>query len=174
MPGRLGRKLGDDECTKIQAMLINEATLLQHCDENLRELERFTGLKHLAVICDIEEPETGGCYGYEEMTMFAKDLDRDGELEQDHSPDQSWPQLLCLRDVEIPAGDSKCSRHWWFDGWNSRAMVKQREKWPVVMANCLTLTCGDDEDDEDYGDYEDYHSSFLFDMLFKTTDSDDD
>jgi hypothetical protein len=166
IPGRLGRKLGDEECMKIRYMLIKEATLLEHCDENLRELEKFIGLKRLVVVCDVERPETGDCYGLEEMSAIAVDLDGDLEGDMDgeenyHTRDQWWPQLECLRDEIIEEGEAQCSRHWWFEGWNKRAMIKQGKTWPEAMAICFQSTRGGDEDSDD-----DYDAGFLFNLLF--------
>lgn len=145
----------DEECGNVRSLMISEQSLLTHAEENLRELERFTGLRDLFVLCDEDNIEFGDEYGSEGMIQLAKGLDEGLEDEQTHAlRTQNWPELVCLRsDDGMPA----CSRHWWFDGWNQRCMVKQKDKWPETLATSLLLTHEDDAE---------HDAVFLLNMLF--------
>ncbi|KAI9048227.1 hypothetical protein LZ554_008022 [Drepanopeziza brunnea f. sp. 'monogermtubi'] len=157
-PGRVGRKMSDEEMGKVRRLLVREDSLLAHAADGGRELERFTELRTLGVLCDPKNVAFGGEYGTRSMHQIAQELDGD---EGDSGADgeeaavrrlraprtESWPELVCLRDVD---GDDlpRCSRHWWFDGWNHRSAVLQREKWPEVLAEALVLTSQHDPDDQ--------------------------
>jgi len=110
-PGRLGRKISDDEASKIRSILVQEENLLEHADENMREWNRFKNLESIGVICDVNMPESGDAYGGEAMAAYSEKIDVPGE--------ERWPSLVCLRDNQ-ELWDEPCSRHWWFDGWNQR------------------------------------------------------
>lgn len=141
-PGRLGRKMREEETRNVKSLMIGEQSLLIHAEDRMRELERFSRLRDICVLCDEDNPECGDEYGAEEMMELAKKLD-DG-LEDETTRElrtEQWPELVCLRnDDGLPA----CSRHWWFDGWNERVRTKQKEKWPETLANCLMATREDD------------------------------
>lgn len=134
--------------------MINEEALLLHAREGMRELERFTGLRDLAVLCDSENVQSGECFGAYEIEAFAERLDHDpdeeeggGEKVGEAKRRHSWPELVCLRDEH---GPERCSRHWWFEGWNQRAKVYQKEMWTSAMSECLFMTNEDyEEEDED-------------------------
>jgi hypothetical protein len=144
-PGQFGRKISDDEAGKIENLLVNEEVILDHAEHNsLREFERFKGLKWIGVICDPEDPATGEEYGVEEMAEMSESTSEAGP--------EKWPHLDCLRD-HGPEG--QCSRHWWFDGWNQRAFLGMKEKWPMTLATCLKVTAERDDEDD-----------FWLDMLF--------
>jgi len=148
-PGSLGRKISDEECKHVRAMMINEEALLLHTEENLYELERFSGLRDLAVLCDSDNPQSGEDFGFDEMETFTAERLDEFESEngvEDSAPvvrKEEWPEVVCLRDHE---GLERCSRHWWFDRWNQRARIYQKEKWTTAMAHCLRITKGDPED----------------------------
>lgn len=149
-PGRLGRKIGEEEVKHIKTLMINEEALLLHAREGMRELDHFAGLRDLAVLCDSENVQSGECFGAYEIEAFAEGLDYDseeenggGEVVEEVKRKHRWPELVCLRDEP---GAERCSRHWWFDGWNQRAQVYQKEKWTNAMSECLLMT------NEDYGD----------------------
>ncbi|KAF4631268.1 hypothetical protein G7Y89_g6865 [Cudoniella acicularis] len=148
-PGRLGRKLSDDDYQYLQSLMIHEIGILQHVRDGFREIERFSNLKEIAVICDDQNPEMGDMFGEEEMVEMATEIDNlEGPCEE------VWPELVCLRSgcEHMPV----CSRHWWFDGWNQRSRVKQKKKWPTVMADCFIATQENDTMDA---------SSFFFHMM---------
>jgi hypothetical protein len=131
-------------------MMINEEALLLHAREGMRELECFEGLRDLAVLCDSENPQSGEEFGVYAMETFAAGLDYDSdedEVEGDREVlrKHEWPELVCLRHED---GAERCSRHWWFEGWNQRAKVYQKQRWTKAMAECLLLTRGDDGEDE--------------------------
>jgi 2EXR family len=134
-PGRLGRKLGDEDCKSLQSLLVNECHLLSHAQEGLRELGRFTNLKSIGVVCDSFNPQVGEQFGEEELTEYSEVLDEG--IEDLGSRKEKWPSLVCLRTNE---DEPVCSRHWWFDGWNQRAGYPQREVWPKAMAKCLEVS----------------------------------
>lgn len=136
-PGRLGRKISDEEAEKIENLLVNEECLLEHAETNsLGELERFKGLKWIGVICDPADPATGDEYGATEMAIMSEKLNEAGS--------EKWPHLDFLRYNFM---DGECSRHWWFDGWNQRASCGMEDKWPKQLARCLMATAeGDDAD----------------------------
>ena len=115
--GKQPNLLAEFRGEKVQMLLINESSLLEHAEENMHELSVLKGLINIAVICDKEMPDAGGQYGAEEMATFSEVIDELG--------DQRWPSLVCLRDNDaIEDGDwEDCSRHWWFGGWNARASV---------------------------------------------------
>ncbi|CZR50514.1 uncharacterized protein PAC_00387 [Phialocephala subalpina] len=154
-PGRIGRKLMDKECKDVRCLMISEQSLLTHAEENLHELERFTGLRDICVLCDPDDIECGDEYGSEGMMQLAKVLDEGLDEEPNYAlRTQTWPELVCLRNDEgIPA----CSRHWWFDGWNQRAKIMQKDKWPETLATSLLLTHEDDAE---------HDAVFLLNMLF--------
>lgn len=154
-PGRLLRKMAVDECEKLQTLMIGERTLLLHAEDNMRELERFSGLRYICVVCDSDNVESGDEFGAEEMAEIGEELD-EGILDEnfDVLRTEIWPELVCLRSDD---GLPTCSRHWWFDGWNQRAQVKQKKKWPKTLATSLKLTLEDDSDD------------FFLNMLFTLT-----
>ncbi|TVY14626.1 hypothetical protein LARI1_G006159 [Lachnellula arida] len=141
-PGRLGRKLGDEDCRSLQSLLVNECHLLSHVREGLRELARFTNLKSIGVVCDSSNPQVGKQFGEAELMEYSELLDEG--LEDLVSRKERWPSLVCLRTQE---DEPACSRHWWFDGWNKRAGYPQREEWPKAMAKCLENLQLTEEDD---------------------------
>ncbi|KUJ24037.1 uncharacterized protein LY89DRAFT_9775 [Mollisia scopiformis] len=118
--GSLERKMAVEECGNVRTMMISESCLLDHADDQMREFSRFTGLQSLCVLCDPENVECGDEYGAEEMAFISVETDI---WERGEEGTEEWPELVCLRaDLEdAPA----CSRHWWFDGWNQRAAIKQ-------------------------------------------------
>ncbi|KAE8447618.1 hypothetical protein EG329_010589 [Mollisiaceae sp. DMI_Dod_QoI] len=157
-PGRLGRKMGDDECKNVQNLMISERSLLIHAEDNMRELERFSGLQDICVLCDEDNVEFGDEYGAEGMMPLAQRLDEGLDNEESYVlRTEQWPELVCLRnDDGMPA----CSRHWWFEGWNERVRIKQKEKWPEMLASALLLTCEDDAE---------HDAVFFLNMLFMHT-----
>ena len=142
-PGRLSKRISDEECRNVKAMMINEEALLLHAEENMHELERFSGLRDLAVLCDSENLQSGREFGASEVQVYAAEhldpletQDGDGNMVP-IARKERWPEVLCLRDHE---GQEPCSRHWWFDGWNQRRTFPQKEKWTTAMAQCLRIT----------------------------------
>jgi hypothetical protein len=134
-PGRLGRKFGGDELGRVGSLLIHEATILEHAEEDMRELSKFTGLENIAVICDKTFRQSGQMFGAEEMGEYGEALE--GGME-------TWPRLLCFRDRD--EDEAPCSRHWWFEGWNRRALAGMKVKWPGALSDCLQMTLfGEDE-----------------------------
>ncbi|KAH7364568.1 hypothetical protein BKA65DRAFT_140829 [Rhexocercosporidium sp. MPI-PUGE-AT-0058] len=168
-PGRIGRKMGVEEAGRVRYLVVNEESMLFHAEDDGRELERFTGLRHLGVACDPENVESGEQYGRLAMERLAYGLsggfddeveDEEGEGEgvverkEKVGREERWPEVVCLR---VGAGLERCSRHWWCDGWNQRAAELQREKWPKVLARSMLVTQFESEE----GD-----ALFLMHMLF--------
>ncbi|KAH7416951.1 hypothetical protein BKA64DRAFT_283635 [Cadophora sp. MPI-SDFR-AT-0126] len=168
-PGRIGKKMGEEEAAKIKHLIMNEEALLFHAEDDGRELERFTGLNTLGVACDPANVESGEQYGRLAMERLAyglnggfDDLHEDDEEDsqvvekkQNLVKEERWPEVVCLR--SDAQGQQRCSRHWWFDGWNQRAGELQREKWPKVLARSLLVTQFDSQEDD---------AMFLMHMLF--------
>ncbi|PVH88591.1 hypothetical protein DL98DRAFT_446996 [Cadophora sp. DSE1049] len=158
-PGRIGKKMGEGEAAKVKHLIMNEEALLFHAEDDGRELERFTGLNTLGVACDPANVESGDQYGRLAMERLAYGLNGGfDDLHDDDDEDgqeERWPEVVCLR--SDAHGQQRCSRHWWFDGWNQRAGELQREKWPKVLARSLLVTQFDSQEDD---------AMFLMHMLF--------
>ncbi|KAH8657650.1 hypothetical protein BGZ60DRAFT_416392 [Tricladium varicosporioides] len=137
-PGRLGRKLCESDYKKLEGLMIHENDLLRHMDDEFREITKFKNLRCIAVVCDEDRPESGDMYGEEAMMEMADTIDN---LEGPYM--ETWPELICLRGREE---SQPCSRHWWFDGWNQRTRIKQKEEWTKIMAECLEVTLDDTGD----------------------------
>ncbi|RDW67699.1 hypothetical protein BP6252_09095 [Coleophoma cylindrospora] len=149
-PGRLGRKIGEVDFSRVRRLLIHEYSLMAHVEDRMRELTRFTGLKAMVVIC--EEESTGDQFGCNAVIEMAAVID--DAAEKLGGPVCSWPQLACLRshDQENDPDDltadypGECSRHWWFEGWNQRAFVGgQKLEWAKTLGPILDVTYIEDE-----------------------------
>ncbi|RDL36657.1 uncharacterized protein BP5553_06009 [Venustampulla echinocandica] len=139
-PGRLSRKIGDTDYSNLQHLMIAEPSLLAHADEDLRELERFTSLQLIVVMCDLRIVEEGFIYGREDLLDVFDWLDEEME-DQKETADQTWPTLVCQNPRrDKSAIDVPCSKHWWFGVWNDRVKDKQMAKWPDILAECLQIT----------------------------------
>jgi hypothetical protein len=121
-------------------LYFRESELLEHAAEGLREMERFPNIWCIGVICDTLNPQSGDQFGADAMIELGAEVDEgiteDGIMDLEARTER-WPQLVCLNDH---GEDYECSRHWWFDGWNQRAMCPQRAKWPEAMAKCLEVS----------------------------------
>jgi hypothetical protein len=145
-PGRLARKMSDEECSNVWYLMIGERLLLLHAKDSMHELERFTGLESICVFCDEDHVESGDEYGAEEMDEMDEVLDeRLADEDYDLPMTESWPELYCLRNDEdrLPP----CSGHWWFYLWSHRTMSKQKEKGPKILAASLRMTLAEGGED---------------------------
>ncbi len=153
-PGRISRKMSDDEAGRLRHLMIAEQDLLSHAEEDGRELERFTGLTSIGVFCDPENVESGDEYGGLAMEQLGIEIGERYEENAHLGMEERWPEMVCLReDEDLP----RCSRHWWFEGWNQRSAVVQRERWPKLLAEALLLTQFDEPEED---------AMFLMNMLF--------
>lgn len=106
---------------------VHEDQLLQHANLAMRELLRFPALECIAVLCDRDNPESGACWGEDEMHEYSVQIEGEG--------DQKWPELVCLRDSRHDL-DGVCSRHWWFDGWNGKACTSRKVRSFLLPYSC--------------------------------------
>ncbi|THV55589.1 hypothetical protein BGAL_0006g00410 [Botrytis galanthina] len=147
IPGRLGGKITDEECRRIKKILIHEHYLIPHVFDNLREFKRFEGLEELAIACHHDDIVGMRRYGY----MFAQMcFDKVDEVE--HGWPTHWPKLVCSAKAM-----GQCSKHWWFDRWNDRAMSRSDRNWQDQMAMLVRVTARNDIDPEVFH----YNSQFL-------------
>lgn len=136
-PGRLGRKISQEELGKVACLSLNEISLLYHAKEDMRELSKFRGLEEIIVVCDEElQQQSGLMFGVDEMARFWEEMDRKGE--------ERWPRLWCLNSHDDNWACSSCSsRHWWFAAWNQRTSCGQKTRWEETMSKCLRMTLFD-------------------------------
>lgn len=149
IPGRLGGKIAEEECRKIKRILIHEHYLIPHVFDNLREFKRFEGLEELAVACHHDKDKIMDMrrYGYMFAQMCFDKVEEVGRGWPTH-----WPRLVCLAE-----GTGQCSKHWWFDRWNDRAVSRSDRNWQEKMAMLVRVTARNDVDPEVFH----YNSQFL-------------
>ena len=136
-PGRLGRKISEDEMGKVAYLSLGEMPLLYHAKENMRELSNFHQLEEIVLVCEEQLPQkSGSMFGYDTMTQFLKENDGEGV--------EWWPRIWCLNSPDDNSACSACSsRHWWFAEWNKRTCWGQKMCWEEAMSKCLLMTLVD-------------------------------
>jgi hypothetical protein len=142
-PGRLGRKISQEELDKVQRLVLDELSLVKHANEDMRELVKLPKLDELILLCDprrdVFDQRDGSLFGYDEMMSFAAVVEGDGE--------NQWPFIWCSKSPRGEVYCSSCSsRHWWFDRWDRLSLSGQKMKWGE-MSRCLKMTFFNDTDD---------------------------
>lgn len=146
IPGRLGGRITNEECRRIKKILIHEHYLIPHVFDNLREFKMFEGLEELAVACHHDNVMSMRRFGYMFAQMCFDKVDGTGQ-----GWPAPWPKLVCL------ATKGQCSKHWWFERWNDRAMSRSHRNWQDQMAMLVRVTARNDIDPEVFH----YNSQFL-------------
>jgi hypothetical protein len=73
-PGRIGRKLSDEELAKIRYIHVREDHLLEHAEVDLGEWQRFTGLQAISVECNCENLDSGGMFGHDMIMEYSEEI----------------------------------------------------------------------------------------------------
>lgn len=110
-----------EECRRFKRIQIPDKTLGSFLNNEMRQLDPFTGLEEISISGCCGNPGTNLKTLDKWLRRARREMLKEGENCAKPNLDELMPRFICLD------GGDDCSKHVWFKEWNARTLMADTE-----------------------------------------------